>query len=68
MYLVFFQVKVPVAIKTITDGKEMSWKQEVSIFTALNQNHSNIIKFFGLLIDDGDKIQMVRFFLKLMTV
>jgi hypothetical protein len=46
----------------------MSWKQEVSIFTALNQNHSNIIKFFGLLIDDGDKIQMVRSSLNLFDI
>ncbi|XP_066917660.1 receptor tyrosine-protein kinase erbB-4-like isoform X2 [Clytia hemisphaerica] len=54
-------VKVPVAIKTITDGKEMSWKTEVSIFTALNQNHSNIIKFLGLLIG-GTEVRMVTEF------
>lgn len=55
-------LQVPVAVKTLADGAEMSWKKEVSIFTALNQNHPNILKFYGLLIGEQDEVKMVTEF------
>ena len=59
---ILFQIEIPVALKTISDACEMSWKKEVSIFTSLNQSHSSIIKFYGLLIGERDEVRMVSGF------